>query len=58
MHNLIPLCPEHHRCVHEGGWKLSLHGDSRQLCVTYPDGRSLTSSPTDKSGKDLLYDIS
>ena len=58
MHNLIPLCPEHHRCVHEGGWKLSLHGESRQLCVTYPDGRSLTSSPTDTARKDLLYDIS
>jgi len=58
MHNLLPLCPEHHRCVHEGGWKLSLHGESRQLCVTYPDGRSLTSSPTDTARKDLLYDIS
>lgn len=58
MNNLIPLCPEHHRCVHEGGWKLSLHGDSRQLCVTYPDGRSLTSSPTDTARKDLVYDIS
>jgi hypothetical protein len=36
MANLIPLCTEHHRCAHEGGWKLSLNASSRELSVREP----------------------
>lgn len=36
MANLIPLCSEHHRCAHEGGWKLSLNPDTRRLTVREP----------------------
>lgn len=36
MNNLIPLCGSHHRCVHEGGWKLSIDADTRQLTVRQP----------------------
>ena len=34
--NLIPLCASHHRCAHEGGWKLSLDIQSRRLSVRQP----------------------
>ncbi len=36
MANLVPLCAEHHRCVHEGGWKLSLNPVTRELSVREP----------------------
>jgi hypothetical protein len=39
MDNLVPLCSSHHRSVHEGGWKLSMHGPQRQLAVTRPAER-------------------
>lgn len=34
--NLVPLCAEHHRCVHEGGWRLHLVDGSRRVRVTVP----------------------
>ncbi len=37
--NLVPLCALHHRCAHEGGWKLSLNPITRVLTVREP-GRS------------------
>lgn len=36
MANLVPLCTEHHRCAHEGGWKLSLDPATRELSVREP----------------------
>jgi hypothetical protein len=36
LDNLIPLCSRHHHKAHEGGWKLSLDPNSRQLTVNYP----------------------
>jgi len=36
MANLIPLCTQHHRCAHEGGWKLSLNAVTRELTVREP----------------------
>ena len=39
MDNLVPLCALHHRCAHEGGWKLSLNAVTRVLTVREP-GRS------------------
>lgn len=34
--NLIPLCGEHHRCVHEGGWRLRIVEGSRRVEVNVP----------------------
>jgi predicted restriction endonuclease len=36
LDNLIPLCSRHHHKAHEGGWKLSLNPNNRQLTVNYP----------------------
>lgn len=46
MANLVPLCSSHHRCVHEGGWKLTLDKESRRLSVRQPGSSHVrTSSP-------------
>ena len=45
MKNLVPLCPQHHRNVHEGNWRLKLSAPNRALTVTYPDGHVSRSSP-------------
>ena len=34
LDNMVPLCSKHHHAVHEGGWKLSLHSETRELRVT------------------------
>lgn len=44
MANLVPLCTSHHRCVHEGGWKLSLDSESRQLSVRQPGSSQIRSA--------------
>lgn len=36
--NLVPLCSEHHRCVHEGGWRLHMASGSRTVTVSVPGG--------------------
>lgn len=36
--NLVPLCSEHHRCVHEGGWRLHMADGSRTVTVSVPGG--------------------
>ena len=41
LNNLIPLCATHHRCVHEGGWKLSLNTETRQVMVRQPGSNTL-----------------
>jgi hypothetical protein len=42
--NLVELCDEHHRCVHEMGWKMS--GDANvELAFRSPTGRVSTSTP-------------
>jgi hypothetical protein len=33
MDNLVPLCSRHHHAAHEGGWKLRLDPDTRELTV-------------------------
>jgi hypothetical protein len=46
MANLVPLCASHHRCAHEGGWKLSLDSKSRRLTVRQPGSPHVrTASP-------------
>jgi hypothetical protein len=46
MNNLVPLCPQHHRNVHEGNWRLKLTAPNRVLTVTFPDGHVSTACPT------------
>ena len=46
LNNLVPLCPQHHRNVHEGNWGLRLSASNRALTVTYPDGHASTACPT------------
>ncbi len=46
LNNLVPLCPQHHRNVHEGNWGLRLSASNRALTVTYPDGHVSTACPT------------
>ena len=36
LNNMIPLCSKHHHKAHEGGWKLSLNPNTRELTVDYP----------------------
>lgn len=33
LNNLVPLCSRHHHAAHEGGWKLSLNTETRELLV-------------------------
>jgi len=43
--NLAELCDQHHRCVHEMGWKMS--GDANvELTFRSPTGRRSTSTPS------------
>jgi len=37
LSNMVPLCNSHHHAAHEGGWKLHLDPDTRELSVTYPN---------------------
>ena len=32
--NMVPLCSRHHHAAHEGGWKLQLNPETRELRVT------------------------
>jgi hypothetical protein len=34
LNNMIPLCSRHHHAAHEGGWKLKLNPETRQLSIT------------------------
>jgi len=34
LNNMIPLCSRHHHAAHEGGWKLNLDPETRELRVT------------------------
>ena len=43
--NLVELCDQHHRCVHEMGWTMS--GDANEeLTFRSPSGRRSTSTPS------------
>jgi len=33
LNNLVPLCSRHHHAAHEGGWKLSLNPETRELLI-------------------------
>jgi Domain of unknown function (DUF222) len=48
MDNLVELCDEHHRCVHEMGWKVT--GDANiELVFRSPTGRLSRSTPSPAS---------
>ena len=34
LNNMVPLCSRHHHAAHEGGWKLKLDPETRQLSIT------------------------
>jgi hypothetical protein len=36
LDNLVPLCGEHHRCVHEGGWRVNLDAGTRRVTIALP----------------------
>ena len=45
LDNLVELCDQHHRCVHEMGWKIS--GDANvELLFESPTGRRSASTPS------------
>ena len=45
LDNLVELCDQHHRCVHEMGWKIS--GDANvELIFESPTGRRSASTPS------------
>ena len=45
LDNLVELCDQHHRCVHEMGWKIS--GDANlELTFRSPTGRRSASTPS------------
>jgi hypothetical protein len=44
LDNLLPICSRHHHLVHDRGWQLTL-GPNRELTVTTPSGRVMTTGP-------------
>ena len=34
LNNMVPLCSRHHHAAHEGGWKLNLDPETRELTIT------------------------
>jgi len=34
LNNMIPLCSRHHHAAHEGGWKLQLNPETRELDIS------------------------
>ena len=33
LNNMVPLCSRHHHAAHEGGWKLRLDPETRELTI-------------------------
>jgi hypothetical protein len=33
LNNMVPLCSRHHHAAHEGGWKLKLNPETRELII-------------------------
>jgi hypothetical protein len=33
LNNMVPLCSRHHHAAHEGGWKLTLNPETRELII-------------------------
>ncbi len=47
--NLLPLCNDHHTAIHQQGWHLAL-GPHRELTITRPDGKVLSTGPPGRGG--------
>ncbi len=45
--NLLPVCSHHHSRLHADGWLLEL-GPSRELTITLPDGRVMSTGPPNR----------
>ena len=44
LHNLLPLCEQHHQHIHHDHWLITL-GPHRELTITLPDGQIMTTGP-------------
>jgi hypothetical protein len=44
LHNLLPVCAEHHTRLHNEGWELTLDAE-RHLTIRFPDGSVLSTGP-------------
>jgi hypothetical protein len=44
LDNLLPVCTVHHAKIHNDGWLIEL-GPNRELTLTLPDGRIMTTGP-------------
>ena len=44
LHNLLPVCAQHHTKVHDAGWKLDV-GPNRELTIALPDGSIHNTGP-------------
>jgi hypothetical protein len=44
LHNLLPVCPQHHARIHDAGWDIAL-GPNRELTITFPDGTIHNTGP-------------
>lgn len=42
--NLLPICPKHHTGLHADDWLVEL-GPNRELTITLPDGRVMSTGP-------------
>jgi hypothetical protein len=50
LHNLLTLCPAHHRLVHEGGWTIE-RDEAASVRFVAPDGRVVDSAAVADDGK-------
>jgi len=44
LHNLVPVCSQHHHKIHDAGWTIAL-GPNRELTVGLPDGTVRNNGP-------------
>lgn len=44
LHNLVPVCAQHHTKIHDGGWDITL-GTDRALTIRFPDGTIHNTGP-------------
>lgn len=49
LDNLLPLCEQHHHCIHDHDWKIRLDTTTREATFTSPSGQRHRSSPQHQS---------
>jgi len=48
LHNLLPVCAQHHTRIHDHGWDLIL-GPNRELTIRFPDGTIRCTGPPNRA---------